>query len=293
MPGGPLGIVIAAAALLVLLVLLVLVLRRYVVPVAAGQALVINRLARIDVTYSPTFVPPLLALGELVDVSRKTITLERLGKDGFSCRDCIRAEVTAELTVSVSLDAESIIRLAQAIGAARTFGLEGVRDLFAGKLAEALAAVIVELDFEEIAADPHAVRDRVIEMMGRDYEGYVIEELVLTRIEQVSREAHDPHHVRDARGIRLVTERTVDEARRTASLERELRVDTARLRCEAETLVAELLAARSDALGRLQAALGRRIDIEAVDREIDRRLRLLAKVSERAGSTDEVAALDG
>lgn len=273
-----LGLGVVIGAVLVFGALALLLLARSAVPVGADQALLINELSRIRVAFGPTFVLPMLGRAELVDLGVKTLTLSRRGREALSCRDGVRVEVDCDLTIALGRDVESILRAASTLGAASTFELEALRAAFANRLLEALSAVVAQLDIEQVQRQREDLGDRVLEVIGQDLGGYVVQDLVLARIEQAPRDVHDPANIRDARGIRKIVEETVVEAARVTELERELRVRNAQLRTEAEIAVAELLAHRSDVFGSLQRATGKRVDMDAVDREIDERLRALTNL---------------
>jgi uncharacterized membrane protein YqiK len=264
--------------------LVLLVLAKAAVAVGPDEALVISSPGGTRVAMQPAFVLPLVARGERVDLGMKTIAIARSGRDALSCNDGVRAEIQCELVLSVGRDVDSILRVAQTFGAAKTFDQAAIRAAFETKLVEALAMVIVTFDIESLIRHRDELKDRVLEVLGRDISGFVVHDLVIGRLEQAPREAHDPENIRDARGILKITEETVREAQRAAVLERELRLHRAHLRTDLEVQIAEILARRTEMFASLERATGKRVDMDAVDEVLGDRLRELAKLERDAAS---------
>lgn len=258
--------------------LVLLVLAKAAVPVGADEALVISSPGGMRVAMQPAFVLPLVARGEKVDLGMKTIAIARAGREALSCQDGVRAEIACELVLSVGRDVDSILKVAQTFGAAKTFDAQAVRAAFETKLVEALAMVIVMFDIESLIRHRDELKDRVLEVIGRDISGFVVHDLVIGRLEQAPRQAHDPENIRDARGILKITEETVREAQRTAELERDLKLRQAHLRTDLEVQIAEILARRTEMFASLERATGKRVDMDAVDEVLGDRLRELAKL---------------
>ncbi len=61
--------------------------------VEQGHAMIINTLrAQPDVTFTGGMVYPIIHKAEMMEISLKTIKIERSGKDGLICQDNIRAD---------------------------------------------------------------------------------------------------------------------------------------------------------------------------------------------------------
>ena len=110
---------IAVGAMVVLLVAVMLGVSRLYIHVERGSALVVNTFEHISVRFTGAMVLPILHRSETMDISLKTLTLERRGKDGLVCGDKIRADIAANFSVRVSPLPEDVLRVAQAIGCAR------------------------------------------------------------------------------------------------------------------------------------------------------------------------------
>jgi uncharacterized membrane protein YqiK len=56
---------------------------------------------------------------EIMDISVKTLEIDRRGKNGLICRDNIRADIKVNFFVRVNKRKEDVIKVAQSIGCAR------------------------------------------------------------------------------------------------------------------------------------------------------------------------------
>lgn len=201
--------VTVVGVLAIMLVGWLVVVSRFIVKVPAGRALVIHGgRGEPRVSFTNALVMPVVQLGELVDCSTKTVLVRRKDADGYRCKDKIRASVTVELRVRVNRTTEDVCRVAQRLGAARTFDADSITSLFHGKFDEAVAVVAGQLTFDELVGHREEARDQILEVIGKDLDGYVLDDASFIEIEQVPLEHLDPHHVHDAEAIRRIKERT-------------------------------------------------------------------------------------
>src|SRR5262249_20276392 len=122
---GPLMDVISLGFLVLVVVLVVVVLgvllfvSRLFRKVEQGKALIISKTRKVDVTFTGAVVLPVFHKSEIMDISVKTIDIERFGNDGLICQDNIRADIKITFFVRVNKTAEDVVKVAQAIGTAR------------------------------------------------------------------------------------------------------------------------------------------------------------------------------
>ena len=138
--------VLVAVVLLVVIVLLFMVSRLFR-KVEQGKALIISKIRKVDVTFTGAVVLPVFNKAEIMDISVKTIDIERTGNEGLICRDNIRADIRITFFVRVNKTTEDVIKVAQAIGTARASDQETLQELFNAKFSEALKTVGKQLDF--------------------------------------------------------------------------------------------------------------------------------------------------
>ena len=197
-----------ASQLLLLIGVLVMIARFYR-KVDQGHALIINKMkAEPEVTFTGGVVLPIIHRAEVMDISVKTIEIDRRGKEGLICMDNLRADIKVTFFVRVNKTKEDVLRVAQSIGCERASSIKTLDDLFNAKFSEALKTVGKKLEFEQLYTQRDDFKDRIIEVIGKDLNGYVLEDAAIDYLEQTPLESLDPNNILDARGIRKITEIT-------------------------------------------------------------------------------------
>ncbi|TDB85998.1 flotillin family protein [Actinomadura sp. KC216] len=238
--------VLLALALLVALGLVLMVTRLFR-KVEQGRALIISKLRKVDVTFTGAVVLPVLHKAELMDISVKTIEIERTGRDGLICKDNIRADIRITFFVRVNKTVEDVIKVAQAIGTERASSRETLQELFAAKFSEALKTVGKHLDFADLYTRRNEFRDHIIRVIGTDLNGYSLEDAAIDYLEQTSLLSLDKTNILDAQGIRKITELTAIEHVRTNEHARNEEKEITRQNVEAREAILELERRQADA----------------------------------------------
>lgn len=220
---------IAASAILLLVVFgfgaLVMVARLYR-KVDQGKALIINKLGNEPtVTFTGGLVIPVIHRAEVMDISVKTIEVDRRGDDGLICKDNIRADIKVTFFVRVNKTSDDVLKVAQSIGCARASDPSTLEELFAAKFSEALKTVGKRLEFEELYTKRDEFRDDIIGVIGKDLNGYVLEDAAIDYLEQTPLQRLDPNNILDAQGIRKITELTAAQNVQTNELKQKERMD--------------------------------------------------------------------
>ena len=235
-----------------------------IVRVDQGHALVVGKLGTTSVHFGRAFVVPYLHRAEVVDLRVKTIRVDRRGKDALSCRDGIRVDLVADFQVRVDPTAEGVLAVANTFGAARTSDAAAIEELFHGKFASVLAATAKHYEFEQLDEERGKFRQEVIEEIGTDLGGFVLDDLSIVTLEQAPIEQYDPDNILDARGLQKVRELTLDRKMRAAERESQCRELLIRL----ERIEAEAMQSYTDATG---LALHK----EDVEKRLEERLRAI------------------
>jgi uncharacterized membrane protein YqiK len=238
--------VLLALALLVTLGLVLMVTRLFR-KVDQGRALIISKLKKVDVTFTGAIVLPVLHKAELMDISVKTIEIERTGRDGLICKDNIRADIRITFFVRVNKTVEDVIKVAQAIGTERASSQDTLQELFAAKFSEALKTVGKHLDFADLYTRRNEFRDHIIQVIGTDLNGYSLEDAAIDYLEQTSLLSLDKTNILDAQGIRKITELTALEHVRTNEYTRNEEKEITRQNVEAREAILELERRQADA----------------------------------------------
>lgn len=194
--------------------------------VAQGQALIVNKMgSEPKVTFTGAVVIPIFNKAEVMDLSVKTIEINRRGKEGLICNDNIRADIKVTFFVRVNKTTDDVLRVAQSIGCARASQQATLEELFSAKFSEALKTVGKQMEFEQLYTQRDVFKDRIIAVIGKDLNGYVLDDAAIDFLEQTPIEILDPQNVLDSLGIRKITEITTGAAIQTNELKQKERME--------------------------------------------------------------------
>ncbi len=241
------GAGILIAVVLIIVIALVIVVSRLFKKVEQGKALIVSKVRRVDVTFTGAVVLPVLHKAEFMDISVKTIEIERSGHEGLICRDNIRADIKITFFVRVNKTAEDVVKVAQAIGTARASDETTLQVLFNAKFSEALKTVGKQLDFVDLYTQRDEFRDQIIRVIGTDLNGYSLEDAAIDFLEQTPLSSLDPANILDAQGIRKITELTAIEHVRTNEFQRNEEKEITRQNVDAREAILELERRQADA----------------------------------------------
>lgn len=201
-------------------------LARFYRQVEQGRALIVNTVSKEPiVAFTGTMVYPVINRAETMDLSVKTIDIDRRGKEGLICNDNIRADINVIFFVRVNKTREDVLKVAQSIGCARASDPATLKTLFSSKFAEALKTVGKHFNFEELYTKRDAFKDKIIEVIGKDLNGFILDDAAIDFLEQTPLEALDPDNIMDADGIRKITEITVSHNVKTNELRQRERLE--------------------------------------------------------------------
>jgi len=213
-----------------------------------GNAMIVNTLkSEPDVTFTGRLVIPVIHRREIMNISLKTIEIDRRGKDGLICMDNIRADIKVAFFVRVNKTTEDVLRVAQAIGCERASEQETMEDLFSAKFSEALKTVGKQLDFIDLYQERDKFRDDIIRIIGEDLNGYVLEDAAIDYLEQTPIESLDNDNILDAQGIRKITELTAIEHISTNNFQRDEEMKIKKKDVETRETILELERQEKDA----------------------------------------------
>ncbi|MGE0491633.1 MAG: flotillin family protein [Vulcanimicrobiota bacterium] len=207
------GILIYGPIALVMLgffgLITVVVFKRFYIKVEQGTALLINKMGEEpEVVFTGGLVYPVIHKAELMDISVKTIHIDRRGHEGLICKDNIRADIRVSFYVKVNKSKADVVKVAQLIGCQRASNIEVLDELFTAKFSEALKTVGKKMEFEELYTKREDFRDMIIQVIGQDLNGYSLEDAAIDYLEQTPVESLDRENILDAQGIRKITELT-------------------------------------------------------------------------------------
>ena len=252
-PGDPqvLGLVpvLVVVGVIVLLLFGVLALfARFYRQVDQGRALVVNTMrSEAVVAFTGAIVYPVINRAEVMDLSVKTIDIDRRGKEGLICNDNIRADINVTFFVRVNKTVDDVLKVAQSVGCQRASDATALSELFTAKFAEALKTVGKHFNFEELYTKRDAFKDKIIEVIGKDLNGFILDDAAIDYLEQTPLEALDKDNIMDADGIRKITDLTVIQNLKTNELRQKERMETGSQNLTADEAVFRFEQRRSEA----------------------------------------------
>jgi flotillin len=154
---------------------------------------------------------PIVQNFEEMDISVKKLEIHRKGKDGLVCKDNIRADITVAFYIRVEASVESVRKVAQMLGSERVSDMNQLRDLFEAKFSEALKTAGKQMEFHELFTERIKFRDQIQATIGKDLDGFLLQDVAIDYLEQTPLDQHDPNNVLDAEGIKKITQITQRE----------------------------------------------------------------------------------
>ncbi|MET8880732.1 flotillin family protein [Streptomyces rubiginosohelvolus] len=235
-----LGIGVLVAVVLIVVIAIAFVITRLFRKVEQGKALIISKTKKVDVTFTGAVVLPVLHKAETMDISVKKIEIHRAGREGLICQDNIRADIQITFFVRVNKTVEDVIKVAQSIGTQRASDKAAIQEFFAAKFSEALKTVGKQLDFVDLYTKREEFRDRIIQVIGTDLNGYHLDDAAIDFLEQTPMAQLDGSNILDAQGIRKITELTAIEHVRTNEFQRTEQKEITRQDVDARETILEL-----------------------------------------------------
>ncbi|MEJ5209642.1 flotillin family protein [Denitratimonas sp. CY0512] len=195
--------------------------KAFYIKVPQGTALIVNDMSSVPkVHFTGALVYPVIYKKEFMKISLITLEVDRRGKDGLICKDNMRADITVAFYLRVNETQQDVLKVAKAIGVDRASEKGAVNELFNAKFSEALKTVGKKIDFVNLFENRQEFRDRIVEVIGNDLNGYILEDVAIDYLEQTPKSSLDPHNILDAEGIRKITELTAAQNVITNELER-------------------------------------------------------------------------
>ena len=289
-------LVLIAAAIAVIFVVLMGtggLVKAFYRKVDQGRALIINRIGKVSVSFRGGLAFPIIHRAEIMDISLKTVEIDRQGKDGLICRDNIRADIKVTFFVRVNQTQDDVLRVAQSIGCDRASDHDTIEELFAAKFSEALKTVGYNMDFVDLYHKRDEFKDRIIEVIGTDLNGYALEDAAIDYLEQTPVESLDEKNILDAQGIRKITELTTAQHVATNEFENREKKQIKKQDVEAMETILALERQQAEAEARQQREIltinaREKAETERVQAEETQRARVAQlKAEEEVAVTDE------
>lgn len=192
----------------VLFLIVGLIIKWYKKPVH-GRALVRSGTGGTNVKFDKgMFVIPVLHKLEIMDITLKTITINRSQKEGLICQDNLRADIIVSFFVRVNRTVKDVTHVAFDIGCERASRQETLLSLFDSKFSEALKTVGKRFNFVDLYNSREEFKREIIEIIGRDLNGYYLDDVAIDYLEQTDLSFLKADNILDSEGIKKITELT-------------------------------------------------------------------------------------
>ena len=235
------GIVIIGGGILILF-------SQFYRTVGPEEALVITGSGGLRaVTGRGVIVIPILHRIEKMDLSVKRIEIARRGEQGLICKDNMRADIEVAFFVRVNNTRDDIVQVAQSLGTKRASEVAGLIELFDAKFSEALKTVGKQFDFVELFVERDKFKLEILNVIGTDLNGYVLDDCAIDYLEQTPVDQLDPRNIMDAEGIKKITDLTAKEHVLSNDITREKEKTIKKQDVEAREAILELEKQQADA----------------------------------------------
>ncbi|MDY3538311.1 flotillin family protein [Riemerella anatipestifer] len=123
----------------------------------------------------------------------------------------MRADIQVAFFVRVNKSVDDIINVGQTIGCQRASDISTLRELFEAKFSEALKTVGKKFDFIELYEARSEFRQEILNIIGTDLNGYVLDDCAIDYLEQTKLEYLNKDNILDSEGIKKITELTASQ----------------------------------------------------------------------------------
>lgn len=208
--------------ILIAIVAIAMIFSAFYKKVPQGYALIVNDMtSQPKVYFTGGLVWPVIHKMEVMKISLITLEIDRRASDGLICQDNLRADITVAFYLRVNETRDDVLRVAKSIGVDRASDKEAVDELFSAKFSEALKTVGKNMMFLDLFENRIRFREKIIEVIGDDLNGYVLEDVAIDYLEQTPKSKLDPSNILDSEGIRKITEITAEQNVQTNRLEKD------------------------------------------------------------------------
>ncbi|MEL6561398.1 MAG: flotillin family protein [Bacteroidota bacterium] len=205
-----------------------------------GEALVITGARGIRVAFSGTVVIPVFEKMEIMDITLKTIVISRTAGDGLVCKDNMRADIKVTFFIRVNQTIDDVKQVAQSIGCQRASHQEQLVLLFDAKFSEALKTVGKRFDFVELYNSRDDFKREILNIIGTDLNGYVLDDCAIDYLEQTPLTDMDENNILDSEGIKKIIDLTSTQKIQANHIEKEKEKTLTKQNVEARETVLEL-----------------------------------------------------
>ena len=176
--------------LLVLLLLLIIIPGIYVLRslqrAGPDEVLVVSQPDAVRIHTSRALAPPMISHVERISLAPREVKVACVGEEGLRCEDGARADIRVTFSLSLHSEREDILYALRTLGSDRLGDEQALAEFYRYKFREALMAVAALFRFEEIETYQEDFCREVMNIIGADLNGLVLEELTVDHLEQAA-----------------------------------------------------------------------------------------------------------
>lgn len=234
-------ILLAVGVIIFIIVAFMVVLSVFYKKIPQGKAIVRTGVGGTHVAFNKgMYVIPIFHKMEIMDISVKKIDIARQQHDGLICKDNIRADIKVAFFVRVNKSVNDVINVAQNLGTERASDPETLKSIFEAKFSEALKTVGKKFDFIELYEARREFRDEILNIIGTDLNGYILDDCTIDYLEQTELKFLSPDNILDSEGIKKITELTAQQNMNANLIRREEEKVIKKQNVEAREAILEL-----------------------------------------------------
>ncbi|MEC4117716.1 flotillin family protein [Myroides phaeus] len=205
-------IALIIGALFLLILLFFAILASFYKKIPQGKAIVRTGVGGTKIAFNKgIYVVPVFHKMEIMDISVKKLQIDRMQQEGLICKDNIRADIKVAFFIRVNKSIDDVVNVAQTLGCERASDVETLRNIFEAKFSEALKTVGKKFEFIELYEARREFRDEIINIIGTDLNGYILDDCAIDYLEQTNISFLDPQNILDSEGIKKITELTAQQ----------------------------------------------------------------------------------
>lgn len=175
--------IILVGIFLILAVIVVVVLLVSIKKPRPGQALIIigQDSLQIETTRS-RLVIPFIQRFDYIDTTVKTIRLSCQGNEALLSKDKKRLEANLIFYVRVNPMPHDVDKIMSTVGSRAATLPETLNHLFLPKFMDAVTSLVGQTDAESMLTNKEKLKDQLLQMIGYDLNGYVLDDLAIERL---------------------------------------------------------------------------------------------------------------
>jgi uncharacterized membrane protein YqiK len=182
----------AAGAVIIIMIGMLVMFKSFFVRVKPNEALIVTTPNGKRVFPNGGMVFPIVQSAERIDLSIKTLRIKRHGANALVTKDDERVEIDIVVTLRINQTVDDMLKVAERIGCAKTYEQKTIEDLFTASFTSAILEVVRYFTAKDLERNRGEAEDKILQVIGNDLQGYVIEKLALEGVAKANMESAGP-----------------------------------------------------------------------------------------------------